>query len=222
MKNVELTLKKTTTTAIYAMASSVLTDILLNFLLDSTYVGQYEDGQIRIVTQGNFATWQIVLLTLGIFIAFWVLLGNIVPRLLSVLSRLSYRPFKKHRREEVVETYKHVRDDAMRIAEILSTESFAIQWQKPFLFVDLVKDVKRLTDVFLTTGRKRNLFKRSYFRTGSTIDDIENYISAYEISAMIDFLEELLNQTYHSEHVEMTDLDNAKKRLHELKEGFGL
>lgn len=56
--------------------------------------GQYEDGQIRIVTQGNFATWQIVLLTLGIFIAFWVLLGNIVPRLLSVLSRLSYRPFK--------------------------------------------------------------------------------------------------------------------------------
>ena len=39
---------------------------------------------------------------------------------------------------------------------------------------------------------------------------------------MIDFLEELLNQTYHSEHVEMTDLDNAKKRLHELKEGFGL
>lgn len=220
MKNVESTLKKMLPTAIYAMASSILTELLLDFLMESTYTGQYRDGYFEVIPQSNFATWQVIALSIAIFGTIWVCLGVIVPNLLSLLTRLSYRPFRRYSRVDVVSIYNSVRANVMKIAETLSGESFTYQSQNSFIFLDLIKNTKKLTDVFMTTNMRRKLLKRSYFRRCVTIDDVERYVSPYELSALITLMEELLQETYNScpnEFKAKSDFDEANRRLNILK-----
>ncbi len=223
MKNVECTLKKMIPTAIYAMASSILTELLLDFLMESTYRVQYGNGLLEIIPQNNFSTWQVIALCIVIFGTIWVCLGVVVPKLLSLLTRLTYRPFRRYHRVAVVSTYNCVRANIMKIAETLLDESLVYQNRNIFLFVDLIKNTKKLTDVFVTPENKRRLFKRSYFRSCKTIDDIERYVSPYELSALITLMKDLLQKTYNNYPNgigEEFDFREAQKRLDKMRSDF--
>ena len=220
MKNLEEKLRTKTPTAIYAMASGILTDMLFEFLAESTYIGRYDAGRIEVVADGKYPPLQVILLAMGVFFLIWVTLGIVVPKLLNVIYRLSFKSIKKHRRTDVLQTYSSVRNNVVDIEDMLSMTEFDNQCLNTFIFVDLVKAIKKLADVFVAANGNPRLFQRSFFRTGKVMDDIDRYVSPYEFRALVVELERLVNWVYercsHENSIE-GDYRNALERLRTLK-----
>ena len=90
------------------------------------------------------------------------------------------------------------------------------------IFCDVCLLIGKLYDVFCSGKEQNERVIRNIFRTGSTVNDMNNRLSSYEYLAIIDIIQNTLTLSYNNASQEPgglfeSDYNNMVSRLIELK-----
>lgn len=199
--------------SLFAVASSILTELLYDQLSNSHYEIQNIDQKVVLIQVDEHGLlWKLVFITM-LFLSIWALISIVVPRLIGFLDRFRYKNVKKYSTKEVIANYNEVKDDIIRLCN-LNSNYFNL------LYVDeIAAAINQLYYTFCPQQKQNKRIVISSFRSDSMVDDIGNLISPYEYKILINQAEFLLKIFPTIKGYPMADNDYKilKRRLYELK-----
>lgn len=173
--------------ALLALASSVLTDLIYGELSNVSYEVRFIDG-ITLVEQTNELSFGIRLLAIGaVFFTIWTFLFIVRWCFPQLIKRMTYRNKQNYTKRDVYLNYVSAKSILAETMRNTQTESLtAIFYSK-----EIESAVTLLYNTFCPSKKRLCRVVKATFRTG-TVGDFEQRISPYEYLAVINVAENLL------------------------------
>lgn len=172
--------------ALYAVASSILTSALYDELSNTTYSIQNDRQGTVIIPVSKLGLESKILITGALFFIIWMLLWvlfSVIPR---AVQRIKYRNIEPYSQQEIISQFRSAKQT------ILSLQNSSIN---PVLYADELAAAIRSLYMAFCPGRPELAHTvKAAFRIGNTPDDIGQYISPYDYQAVIDEAEILVSK----------------------------
>lgn len=173
--------------ALLALASSVLTDLLYGELSNARYEGCLIDEKITLEQINSIDFWTRLGAIGLLFFATWTILFIFRWFFPKLINRVKYRNKKNYTRSKVYGDFITVKEILIETADKVDVEP-----ERIVLYTDKIGDaIVRLHDTFCPQKQKLKRVVKASFRTG-TMTDFGQRISPYEYLATIDMANKLL------------------------------
>ena len=203
------------------LASSVLTDMVYNDIIEAHYEGKMQDNTMVFTTINKYSTLERICIILIIFVLLWIVLSYIIPFVFYYLDSKKKHNKPKIDTEKVISTYeeckyevKALQDQAHQVGD--KTDSYYT-----ILFLDACLTIQKMYKVFCIRTKRNDSIIENSFRTGATINDLDLKISLYEYYALLDVLERFIETAYlnipnNTNKSFLDDYTNIKNRIKDL------
>lgn len=181
--------------ALTAVASGMLTDLIYDIIAAEYFEGQIIDGTIQIIKISQYNTFEKICLIIILFSFSWVLLSYCIPLISYFINLFRHYNIPKIDSEKLLNTYKECKE---KIIELQERTQNAINTNNSYIiiFSDISLLIIRLHKLFCSgKEQNKNIIKAS-FRSNSTVNDIDIRISLYEYIAIIDVSQNILQLSY--------------------------
>lgn len=205
-----------------AVVAGMLTDLLYDMLADEHFEGQILDGVIQINRISEYTTLQRIGIISVLFLALWVFFSYIVPLMSYCLYSLWHHNKPRINNKEVLNTYTECKEKIFILRERAQNMVKENDCACVVIFCDVCLLIGKLYNVFCSGKEQNERVIRNIFRTGSTVNDMNNRLSSYEYLAIIDIIQNTLTLSYNNASQEPgglleSDYNNMVSRLIELK-----
>ena len=182
--------------AISALTSGVLTSLLYDSLSDSSYVLEVEGVQYVITSNGlNF--WGATFSIFATFISLWVVISILIPFILRMKKRFSYKKIKRVKIKEMVRAFEIAKEEVVRLYPIFFPEdpqgcdSELLKLHNR----DLAKIILLLQNKFNPPNTKLRARVVNCFRNPehTSFFTIHRRLSAYEFRAIVAVLQRMVD-----------------------------
>lgn len=172
--------------ALYAVASSILTSALYDELSSVSYLLQETRQGRMAIPIGELGLGTKILIIGALFLAIWLtmwILFSVIPR---TARRIKYRNIEPLSQQQIISQFKSAKQT------ILSLQNSAVN---PLLYADeLATAIRSLYMAFCPSRPELACTVKVAFRIGDMADDIDQYISPYDYQALIDEAEKLVSR----------------------------
>lgn len=198
--------------ALLALASSVLTDLLYGELSNARYEGQLIGEKISLVQINSFGFWTRFFAIGFLFFATWIILFIFRWFFPKLINRVKYRNKKSYTKSKVYVDFMTAKNILIETANKIDAEPDHV-----ILYTEKIGGaIVQLHDTFCPQKQMLKRVVRASFRT-ETITDFGQRISPYEYLAAVDMASRLLR------HLETTSDDamlhaNCQSLCHQLEE----
>lgn len=199
--------------SLFAVASSILTELLYDELSNIHYEVQNTGQGVMLIQVDEHGLFWKLMFIIGIFLSIWALISVVIPILIRFLGRFRYRNVKTYTTEFVVANYRNVKANIIKLSKINSN-------QFNLLYInEIATTINQLYAIFCPDQKRNKRVVTSSFRDGVTVDNMESRISPYEYQIMINQAESLLEifPTIQGHPMADNDYEMLKKRLDRLK-----
>ncbi len=170
--------------ALYAVASSILTSALYDELSSTSYSIQNTQQGTVITPISELNLWEKMLITAALFLVIWIVLWILFSVIPHITQRIRYRNIAPYSQQQIVTQFRSAKQTIMKL------QSLTVN---PLLYADeLAKTIRSLYKAFYQSRPGHAYTIKAAFRTGDMADDIEQYISPYDYQAVIDEAEKLV------------------------------
>lgn len=205
---------RSTSNALLALASSVLTDLIYGEISDARYEAHYVSNKI-VIEQINQLGFLTRLFVIGIiFFVIWMLLFIIRLALPKLIERLMYRNKRSYTKEQVCLNFISAKSTLLTINHIVREEYDRIGYCSK----EIGGAITLLYDTFCPQKRRLERVVKSSFRTGS-ICDFEQRISPYDYFLIIELAKNLVDKLKNSnpDNMLQSDCQRLDDQLKKLK-----
>lgn len=213
--------------AVTAVASSIMTSLLCNFLSHGSYIIQPNGTEYLIVSDDSNMKSD-ALTFIGILLLFFVLWGILsisIPISTKILKKVRFKKMKFHSRNDLVNTISMTKEQAINLKYLFYDEQYLIS------NIDLAKLQIRTLAVIISTlhakfiphNQQRRLHMKDNFRhpDHSSIISINSGVSKYEFLTLIELLQKMVhNVTLHTteDNLIQQDCIQMSTMLNDLKD----
>lgn len=213
--------------AVTAVASSIMTNLLCNFLSHGSYIIQPNGTQYLIVSddsniKNDALSFAGILL---LFFVLWGILSVTIPISAKILKKIRFKKMKFHSRNDLVNTISMTKEQAINLKSIFYDEQYLASNMDlaKLQITTLAVIVSTLHAKFIPHNQQRRLHMKDNFRNPdhSSIININSAISKYEFSALIELLQKMVhNVALHTneDNLIQQDCSQMSKMLNDLKE----
>lgn len=203
---------RTISSALLALASSVLTDLVYGEISNAGYEMQFVDGKV-ILEQVNELGFGIRVLAIGIvFFATWLLLFTVRWCFPQLVKRIVYRNKHNYTKDRVYSNFVLAESILLETGRMIKAEpNTTIFYAK-----EIGKVVTSLYNTFCPPKKRLSRVIKATFRTG-VAGDFDQRISPYEYFALIDVAEEQLTALTAASEDSMLK-DDCKRLCDQLNE----
>lgn len=184
--------------AIAAVASSIITNLLTNLLSHDSYVIQVSGTQYIISDDSNMEKDIFYFVaTLLLFFVLWGIFSIIISVSTKIYNKIKFRKIEFYSRKHLVNTVILIEEQAINLSNILyynPSENFNIEFAK-LKIRTLATMVSTLHAKFIPHNKQKKLHMKDNFRhlDYSSIININSGISKYEFLALIELLQNMVN-----------------------------
>ena len=185
--------------AVTAVASSIMTSLLCNFLSHGSYIIQPNGTQYLIVSDDSNMKSD-ALTFVGILLLFFVLWGILsvtIPISTKILKKVRFKKMKFYSRNDLVNTISTTKEQAINLEKFFYDEQYLVS------NIDLAKlQIRTLAVIisalhakFVPHNQQRKLHMKDNFRhpDHSSIININSGVSKYEFLALVELLQKMVH-----------------------------
>ena len=181
--------------AISALTSGVLTSLLYDSLSDSSYILEIE-GKQYIFTTSGLSFWGAIFSIFATFISLWVVISILIPFVLRMKRRFSYKKINRVNIKEMVRTFEIAKEEVLRLYPIFFPED-SQRCDSELVKLhsrDLAKIILLLQYNFYPPNTKMrarvvNCFRKAEYASFLTM---HRRLSAYEFRAIVAMLQRMV------------------------------